>query len=301
MWRVGRRLAVAVCALALVAAACGEEGTSGDAVEDQVVPPGDVAVSAVDDGEGGGYAFELAETVPAGATRIELTNDGSEPHHAQLFRLNDDATMDDLGQQLATGDPAALTEVGRFDGGTGTTDPGATSSAAAVADLTEGTYVFMCFIENAEGVPHLAAGMVTPFEVATADDPGEVPEEDGQVSLQDVGDNYGFSLPDDISGDDELLVTNTSEAEPHEMNILALNDEASAADVLGFFSSEGPPEGPPPFSSVGGMQGLSPGGGSQVLSLDLEPGRYVFICFIPSAADGAPHATKGMIEEVDIA
>lgn len=31
-------------------------------------------------------------------------------------------------------------------------------------------------------------------------------------------------------------------------------------------------------------------------TLDLEPGNYMFVCFVPDAADGTPHAAKGMIK-----
>ena len=54
----------------------------------------------------------------------------------------------------------------------------------------------------------------------------------------------------------------------------------------------------PPSTPIGGMQGLLPGA-SQRLQLDLDPGRYVVICEVPSP-DGTPHHAKGMIEEVTI-
>jgi hypothetical protein len=54
------------------------------------------------------------------------------------------------------------------------------------------------------------------------------------------------------------------------------------------------PAGPPPFHFVGGVQGIMPGQRSWV-TLDLEPGDYALICFIPSPAnEGRIHAELGM-------
>ncbi|HVM14176.1 MAG TPA: hypothetical protein VM287_07590 [Egibacteraceae bacterium] len=273
--------------------------TPTDTPDEQGAAPATLAVTATDDAAGGGYAFELPESVEAGATQIELTNTGAEPHHAQLFQLNPDATMDDLGATLAAGDPSALMDVGAFAGGTGVVSPGGTSSAEAVADLTEGTYAFLCFVENAEGVPHLAQGMVQPLEVTAAEDPAPMPDADADVTLVD----YSFELPE-LGGDEVLSISNGSEAEPHELNILRLEPGATMDDVLAIAEAEGeePPGGPPPFAGVGGLNGLVPGG-SSALALDLEPGDYVFACFIPSfdpRNEGQSHAELGMIEQVTI-
>lgn len=308
------RKLVALLMLSVIVAGCGVSGEAGGGTttppadgEDPTTPaadgeasPSSLEVTAVDDGSGSGYGFELPESVEAGATQITLVNEGQEPHHAQLFRLNDNATVEDLGAQLATGDPAALLEVGAFDGGTGSVDPGATSSAEAVADLTEGTYAFLCFIENTEGTPHVAGGMLAPFEVTAAEEAAAMPETDEEVTLLD----YGFDVPETLAGDATVAVRNASDAEPHELNILRLAEGATVDDVLALFASEGeePPTGPPPFSSVGGLNAILPGA-SGAVNLDLEPGEYVFVCFIPSVLpdnEGAPHAALGMVKQVTL-
>lgn len=259
--------------------------------------PATLAVTATDDGAGGGYAFDVASEVPAGPTRIDLSNTGAEPHHAQLIKLNADATMDDLGAALATGDPAALFGVASLAGGTGTVAPGGAAAAAAVVDLSEGTYVFLCFVENEQG-PHIAQGMVQPFTVTPATGTATPPTADAEIGLID----YGFEAPDQLDAGATFTITNRSQAEPHEMNMLRLADDATVEDVLAMLSSEGPPAGPPPFFPVGGMQALAPGD-SQILTLDVDPGRYVLICFIPSVLpenQGQSHAQLGMLAEVEI-
>jgi hypothetical protein len=42
-------------------------------------------------------------------------------------------------------------------------------------------------------------------------------------------------------------------------------------------------------------------GTTQWVSVDLEPGTYVLICFFPDIADGVPHAYKGMYTLVEVA
>jgi len=274
--------------VSLVAAGCTSD--SDDASTTTTEPAAAVGQLTVTASE---YAFDLPPTAPVGATRLTLSNTGEEPHHAQVFKLNADATMDDVGAQLATGDPAALLEVGTFAGGTGTVNPGATSAADAVPVLEAGTYAFMCFVEDAEGVPHVAQGMLAPMEVTADPDATTSVETDGDIGLID----FGFRTTADVEGGTYEIVNEGEQ--PHELNIIRLADGATQDDVLAFF--EGEPEGPPNFEPVGGMQALLPGpGGRQALAMDLEAGSYVFICFIPDFSDGVPHFVKGMIQTVEV-
>jgi hypothetical protein len=60
------------------------------------------------------YSFDLPEVVEAGPTRIRFTNDGGEPHHVQLFKLNDGVSMEEVSAGLEAG-PEAVFELGHFD------------------------------------------------------------------------------------------------------------------------------------------------------------------------------------------
>lgn len=246
-------------------------------------------VTTGEEGEDGTmtHRFEPLEDVTAGPAQLNLVNEGMEPHHVQLLKLNEGVTMDDVGAALATGNPGALLEIGSFAGGTGVVDPGSESSADALVDLEEGTYVMVCFIEGPDGVPHLAKGMVEAFEVGPADADAELPDADVTVNMVDFGYDAN-ELPS--SGVVELV--NTSDAQAHEMTLLRLAEGKSAQDVGAFF--EGAAPGPPPFSAVGGIQALMPGASQLLVMEDAEPGEYLMICQIPDPADGVPHAAKGM-------
>jgi hypothetical protein len=283
--RSDRRLVAVALTVALGAWACA--GSSADEAGTNVAK---LRVVATEDGAGS-YAYEIPDRVPAGATRVSLTNDGTEVHHAQLFRLEDSASVADLAAALATSDPAAALAFGTFEGGTALVAPGKTSAADAVVDLEVGTYVLICFVEDAAGEAHLAHGMLQPFEVTGTNAPPSLPEADARVELVD----YRFELPDSIPGDALLEVTNAADREPHEMEIARLDEGADAGDVLDALAAGQSP----PATPLGGMQALLPGG-SQLLRLDLAPGEYAVWCSIPSPFDQTPHHAKGMLQEVTI-
>jgi uncharacterized cupredoxin-like copper-binding protein len=228
-----------------------------------------VAIVATEGDENGdpSYRFELPVEVPAGPVQLSLLNNGDEPHHAQLFKLAEGATVEDLSAALADGGPEALAELGVFAGGTALVDAGERSEADAVVALEAGRYVLLCFVPAPDGSPS-----------------------DAEVALFD----YAFTTPRTLDGDDVLTVTNEGTTEPHEMIIGRLHDDATFLDVR--HALEHGDEAPATF--VGGMQALPPGATAQ-LRLDLEAGRYVLICEIPSP-DGTPHHVKGMIAEVTV-
>jgi hypothetical protein len=276
-------LAVLALTLWVTAVGCGD-----DDVPEPALATFRVVTAAADHGDE--YRFEVPESVPEGPTRIELVNEGREPHHAQVFRLDDGAAMADLEAALATGEPAALLEVGGFVGGTALVSPGGQSRADAVLDLEAGDHALLCFVPDAEGVPHLAHGMVRPFEVTATGETAAPPSTDGAVALGD----YRFTTPSVIDGDNTLEITNRSDAEAHELVLGRFEDGATAEDVVAALDRGEPV----PATGVGGMQALLPGA-TQRLQLDLPPGRYVAYCAIPSP-DGTPHYARGMIQEVEI-
>jgi hypothetical protein len=209
-----------------------------------------------------------------------------------VFKLDDGATVADLAAALATGDPAAALEVGSFAGGTGLVSAGESSGADAVLDLTPGGYAMICFVEGPDRLPHLAHGMLRPFEVTEpgASPPDARPTPDDHVELS----NYRFEMPDTVAGDALLSVTNAAETEVHEVIVSRVDDDTRAEDVLVALERGEPLPG----TAVGGMQALMPGT-SERLQLDLEPGRYVVLCAIPSP-DGVPHHAKGMVDEITV-
>lgn len=261
----------ALAALGLVLTGCG--ATPAAVTIPQIV------IKATD------YAFDAPAQVNAGLISVRLENNGQELHHAQIARLQDGKTMADLQAALAQGEEAAMALL-EFVGGPSVLDPG--KSQEVVLDLKAGNYVLLCFISSADGVPHLAKGMVKPIQVVAAGQSGaQAPQANLSVVLKD----FGFEMPAEVKAGKQTWEIKNAGPQLHEMVIFKLAPGKTMDDVGAFFQS---PAGPPPFEAVGGMQALSVGK-SAWLVLDLQPGNYIALCNVPDPASGKAHSELGMI------
>ena len=256
-----------------------------------------IAINAAD------YTFTAPDSISGGLVRLMLTNTGKEEHHAQLFRLNDGVTLQRF-QSAAESAIKALPEkgevvfldilaLGTLEGGPASIPPGETTES--IVNLKPGQYVVVCFVTGADGVPHAGKGMVKPLTV-TAPAAGQPTPPASQATITLV--DYGFvNTPSLKAGKTVIQVTNDGK-EPHEMAIVRLKG-ITAAEFQKIISAPpppagaAPPPGPPPFEFAGGMQAISPEERAWT-TLDLRSGDYVYVCFVPSAKDGKPHAALGM-------
>jgi hypothetical protein len=243
----------------------------------------------------GDFAFAGPSEAPAGLVTVTMTNNGAEPHHAQLVKLNDGVTMAEFEEALQSGDPNATGPLAGFVGGPAVVGPGA--SSRVILRLEVGQYVALCFVPSPDGVPHLAKGMVFPFSVTGEDEGAPDPPADAAVTLLD----YSFELPGRVAAGPQVWNVANQGAEAHELVIYRPAPELTADELVALLTAaESPPgtgTGAPaeqPFVAVGGMQALS-GGRSGWVVLDLEPGEYVAVCYVPTA-DGVPHLMLGMIQ-----
>ena len=246
------------------------------------------------------FAFEAPSEVAAGLVTVTLANEGEFRHHVQLFKVNEGTTSDEFIAGLETG---AAFGLGVASGGPSTVPGGGTSSA--ILRLGAGDYVALCFVTGRDGVPHFAKGMTAVFTVAGEDAGEPDPTADAEVTLAD----YEIGLGGDsfTAGQHIWKVTNNGE-DNHELAILKLPDGMTADDyTAGIMAAANatptaapaatpgatPLAGPPQPTAVGGMKAL----GTDLTGwavLDLEPGEYVAVCFIPEE-DGTSHAVLGMI------
>ncbi len=246
----------------------------------------EVDISAAD------YSYISPLKVPSGWVRVVLKNTGSEPHHVQFLRLNDGVTLDQFKGALSKGEGPALAMTQQV-GGVGAIAPGL--SAQAVVNLPAGNYVILCLIPSAsDHVAHDEKGMISGMTAQERSGHGVEPTAGLTVHLKD----FEFGMPDAVpSGPLTIQVVNDG-PEPHEFNILQIADGKTVNDVVQFLGGAG---GPPPFTPIGGMNGLGVGA-TGYAELNLKPGNYVAICNIPSPkAEGHPHFALGMIKEFTVA
>lgn len=242
----------------------------------QTAPPAAITVTARD------FALEAPDVFPTGRAAVTFRNEGQEIHHAQFLRLNDGVSVDQFAAALAQG-PEAAAALGTDAGGPGAVSPG--KSTTITQDLTAGAYVMLCFIPGADGVPHMAKGMLRPFQVSGSAPVAAEQPSDGDVILGD----FTILMPKVRGGATTLAVTNAGK-HSHEVVFARLTNGATFADAEPFLRGEGPE---PPVEAVGGTVGMAPGQRAWV-TLDLPAGDYLALCFIPDQASGRPHAHLGM-------
>ena len=111
------------------------------------------------------------------------------------------------------------------------------------------------------------------------------------------GDEYAFVLPETIEGGwTSLEFTNTGR-EWHEFALAKLGEGKTIADVQRYLADPKSQQQPPPdwVQIRAGIPTLDAGEKAS-LTEQLEPGRYVLLCFL-DAADGKTHIEHGMLRE----
>lgn len=235
------------------------------------------------------YSFEGPSELMAGWQNVLLRNDGAEVHHLQFARLNDGVSTEQFFQALAEEGEAALA-LGTLTGGVGMIPPG--TEAEVLVDFTQpGTYVLLCFITNAEGVPHLALGMTDVLQVvgeAASGDAAAEPAADIEVRMRD----FAFTMPTSVPTGEHVWKIVNDGPQPHEMALMKLNEGVTLEQFMASMATGG--EGELPAMPIGGAQALSLGL-SSFITYDLAPGDYVAICFVPDPATCQPHVALGMV------
>ena len=231
------------------------------------------------------FSFEAPAKIEAGLVNITMENVGQEPHHVQMARINDGATLEQATNALQS-DLGQFFSLVTFTGGPGLVDPGLSSNVTL--DLQPGTYLLLCFMAGHDGVPHLAKGMMATTEVTEGRNNAVVvkPEADLSLTLKD----FKIELPDEIKAGKQTWEVANEGPQAHEVMIVKLAEGKTLDDVLAF---EQAPHGQPPFVNLTGFQAINPGQ-SGWLNLDLDPGNYAAVCHVPDPASGIAHEHLGM-------
>ncbi len=252
------------------------------------VSTGDPAIVTVTAND---FSFDAPGKIPAGTVTMRLVNNGKELHHAQMIRIEDGKTMEDIAKALKNpGPPPSWV---KFVGGPNAVPPGKETHATSV--LTPGLYAYLCFIPSADKVIHAAKGMVRPFEVTPASTAtaAEMPVPDATIKLVD----YDFQLSAPLTPGKRTIMVENDGPQPHELALLKLAPGKTVADFAAW--DAGGMKGPPPAEPIGGVVALDKGGRAS-FTADLTPGDYGLLCFVPDAKDGKPHLAHGMIKTIKV-
>ncbi len=245
--------------------------------------PNVVTVTATD------FRFEAPAEVPAGLTTFKLVNSGPSLHHIQLIKLGEGKTADDFLAALKAGGPPPRWAT--VAGGPNPPEPGGTSNATLA--LEPGNYVMLCFIPSADGIPHMMKGMVRPLTVTGSARAGVAePAADLVMKLVD----FDFQLSQPLKAGRQTLRVENAGVQPHEVAIVRLEPGKEPVDFAKWGEH---PTGPAPGKLFGGVSGIMPGTHAFV-EVDLPPGDYGLLCFVPNEEGGKPHFMHGMAKRLKV-
>ncbi len=299
--RLARRAALLLVVFALGACKVKEAGTdsalgssagagAGDSAASELAaaPAANVVTITATD-----YSYEAPTEIPAGLTTIRLVTEGKEIHHATLVKLEDGKTIEDFEAAIRKPGPPPAWMVA--EGGPNPPRPGGTFEETQL--LEPGNYVIVCFIPSPDGVPHVAKGMLRPLTVTPAPERNTadvaMPVPDVTVKLLD----YGFDSSAPLTAGKHVIRIENDAAQDHELVLIRLAPGKSVEEAAAWLEKQA---GPPPGEPLGGIATVRPGGFG-FITVDLAPGNYGFLCFVPDAKDGKPHVAHGMLKQFTVA
>jgi hypothetical protein len=221
-------------------------------------------------------------------------NQGPNLHHAQLIRLGEGKTYDDMMNAFKTAkptDPPPTWLV--FSGGPNAPSP--SESSVLYQNLEPGNYAIVCFVDTPDHVPHIAKGMTKALTVvpAAAEAQAATPPP-ADVTMQLV--DYSFNITPALTAGRHIIKIENGAQQGHEVFIAKLDSGKTLADVQKWIDKM---QGPPPVHPMGGAAFIAPG--SHVfMPADLPAGNYLLICFVPDVKDGKPHFMHGMAQEITV-
>jgi hypothetical protein len=287
-----RTVSSVICAAAVALTACRGDKPAGDASTGAPV----VTAGGVDTTDAGNvmtvtasdFRFDAPAKIPAGLTTIRLVNQGPSLHHIQLIKLEEGKTLDDLFAAMKSESfPQWAIEAG------GPAPPEVGSTTVSIQALEPGNYAMLCFIPSADGVPHVMKGMSRPLTVVGPGAAGgSEPAADITIKLVD----YDFQLSKPLTAGKHVIRVENVSPQPHEIAIVRLHPGKKPTDFTAWGMK---PVGPAPGTIHGGLSGIMPGAHA-LIEVDLPPGDYGLLCFLPDANDGKPHFEHGMAKRAQV-
>jgi hypothetical protein len=164
--------------------------------------------------------------------------------------------------------------------------------ATATLDLAPGHYLVTCIIPAVDGVSHVMKGMVHPLIVTGSHSPASLPPAGVTMTLVD----YGFQLSQPLAAGHQVIRVRNGAAQRHEVVLVRIAPGKTLSDLPAWVERR---NGPPPALPLGGLSPIEPGAEENV-TIDLTPGEYGLICFVPDARAGDPHYVHGMMHQFTV-
>ena len=260
----------------------------------------EITWDASDPGEG------IQDSYPSGLAKLKLEADDTF-YTLTLFKVRGLSPDDDDIDAVEAADEAVTTafssgatdvttllnnalEIAEVHGEIGA-DAGDEDEISVI--LEDGTWILAGHAQGADGVPYA-------FEYETfvveGKSVGVRPRTEQVIEMVD----FDFVMPEGIQAGKQLWEVANQGEQLHHMVLIRLDDGKTMNDVMTFLETG---EGVPPGDEAGYV-GLLSKGQSAFVELDLEPGEYVAICFIPdhgASASTTDHAHLGMVQSFTVA
>ena len=256
-----------------------------------------LTISATEDG------IVVPETIAAGLAEITFENSTEIPFYSIVARIDDGASMDEFMGALMgvfAGDPSANPPANFL--GSPMALPGETQTA--MYNLDAGMYIVLSV---AGEQPDMATFMVE----------GEMAEEIGIEADLTVGlADFVFGLPEELTAGEQIWQIDNVGEQWHEMVFMSVPEGSTMEDAMmmlmpppaeeGEEAAEGEEmaeeEGGPSMDGISFLWSPMSSGNSGLTKINLEPGTYLVICFIPDSTseEGLSHAEQGMIRIVTV-
>lgn len=238
------------------------------------------------------FSYQLPATLGSGIQFFNLVNAGTSPHEFRFVRLNDGVSINDVKTAIRAKDRARLAALTEAYGGN-LVNPGQHLSYAV--DLKPGSYLVMSVESGADGVPDIAKGMMAPFTVSQSGSQGAAPSAAATVTMRD----FAYDLPAGF-GRGFFKVVNSGPS-VHELRLFGVDAGKTLADVRSFLAQPHDNNTPLPAwfrDQSGGILDLAPGIDAWI-QLDLAPGRYAAVSFLPDATQ-QPQWADGMLADFTV-
>jgi hypothetical protein len=273
----------------LAAGACARKKPGADAAGNAMAAgtPPEVQFTARD------FAFEGPDTISAGWTTVVLHNAGPNLHHFMLLQLTQGKTLADLKAAVAAMKSPEMPPLWAVPVG-GVNPPMPGSDTRAMLDVQPGDYAIVCIVDVPDHVPHMMKGMIKGLTVTAASAAAAAePVADMTVTAVD----FAFAPSAEFTAGHHLIKFENKGTEPHEFELVRLGDGKTVDDLMKWGQTL---QGPLPGTSLGGAAPLVPGQ-VEYVPVDLTPGNYVVVCFVPDPTkQGMPHVAEGMLRTFTI-
>lgn len=264
--------------------------------------PADIPVVPVVVTTAGGIS--MPSTVHAGIVTFSFTQGDADYHAVQGFSLKPgqslDGVLNGFSDALLGADfPTRAQGVGEINAGATLIGGALTFPTAAISvtvSLPAGTYYFVDYADFGTVTPRVVTIQATGGYRVTS-----LPQFDKIVIATMNNDTPAFITPTSFSAQQTFFFYNAAD-EDHEVMFRPTRPGITDDYITTFYDavlSGGTRPASPWIDSQHGLQPVSPGGWA-IVHIDLPPGPYAMICYIPDDTSGIPHAYEGMHQMITL-